>query len=106
MHTPVGLLTQSNFFYCQNIVNRVLTYGAPMLGCIVEERFPKAALTDPHAFYNAVGAPKKYESNLARMMESCARFIDFDKIDVLVTSAYQFGGSTDLTGQPKYVPVG
>ena len=28
-HTQVGVDTQSNFYYCQNIVNRVLTHGSP-----------------------------------------------------------------------------
>ena len=98
-HTHVGVETQSNFYYCQNIVNRVLTYGAPQFQCIVEERFPIGALTDPQLFYDAAGNQAKYESNLKRMMDSCGRFIDTDGIDVLVTSAYRFGGWADIAGQ-------
>jgi len=30
----------------------------------------------------------KFQRNLATMMDSCSRFIDFDKIDVLPTSQY------------------
>lgn len=101
-HTQVGVETQSNFYYCQNIVNRGLTHGAPAWAAIVEERFPVGAMTDPHLFYDAVGNTQKYDANLARMMDSCARFIDFDKIDVIVTSAYRFGGWADVPGQPDY----
>jgi len=101
-HTRVGVETQSNFYYCQNIVNRVLTHGAPAWTAIVEERFPAGAMTDPHLFYDAAGQPQKYEANLKRMMDSCARFIDFDRIDVMVTSAFRFGGWADVGGQPDY----
>ena len=101
-HTHVGVETQSNFYYCQNIVNRYLTYDAPPLAAIVEERFPLGALTDQHLFYDAAGNPGKYEKNLTRMMESCARFIDFDRIDVMITSAYRFGGWADASGQPDF----
>jgi hypothetical protein len=101
-HTRVGVETQSNFYYCQNIVNRVLTAGAPHFAAIVEECFPLEAMTDPQVFYNAVGLPEKFESSLKEMMDSCARFIDFDRIDVMVTSEYRYGGWSDLPGQPDY----
>ena len=101
-HTHVGVETQSNFYYCQNIVSRVLTWSAPAWAAIVEERFPAGAMTDPHLFYDAAGKPDKYEKNLARMMDSCGRFIDFDRIDVMITSAYRFGGWADFGGQPDF----
>jgi hypothetical protein len=100
-HTTVGVTTQSNFFYCQNIVNRILTAGAPIFAAIVEECFPLAALTDPHVFYDA-SSQEGFEARLKEMMDSCARFIDFDKIDVMITSAYRWGGWADLTGQPAF----
>ena len=101
-HSHVGVETQSNFYYCQNIVTRPLAYDAPPLASIVEERFPIGALTDQQLFYDAAGNPEKYEKNLKRMMDSCARFIDFDRIDVMVTSAYRFGGWADASGQPDF----
>jgi hypothetical protein len=101
-HTKVGVETQSNFYYCQNIVNRVLTAGAPLFASIVEECFPIEALSDPHAFYDAAGNPEKFEQRLDRMMTSCGRFIDTDKIDVLVTSEFRFGGWGDNKAQPIY----
>lgn len=87
LHTVVGIETQSNFEYVQNVVVRALTYAAPPYDAIVEECFPTAAMTDPHAFF-AAGDEATFKANLDRMMESCARFIDFDKIDVLPTSQH------------------
>ena len=101
-HTQVGVETQSNFFYCQNIVNRQLTAGAPQFISIVEECFPIEAMTDPLVFYNAAGDQKKFDERLDRMMSSCDRFIDRDKIDVLITSLFRFGGWTDNKAQPAY----
>lgn len=88
LHTAVGIDTQSNFEYVQNPVIRALTHAAPVYDAMVEECFPAAAMTDPQAFYDAKGDAKKYEENHKTMMESVARFIDFDKIDVLPTSQY------------------
>jgi hypothetical protein len=87
-HTRVAIDTQDNFLYVQNVVVRALTHGAPPYDAMVEECFPAAAMTDPHAFFDAVGDEAKFQQNLQAMMDSCARFIDFDKIDVVPTSQY------------------
>lgn len=87
-HTQVAIDTQDNFQYVQNFVVRPLTYGAPRYSAIVEECFPQAAMTDAQAFFNAIGEPDKFKRNLDVMMDSCSRFIDFDKIDVVPTSQY------------------
>jgi hypothetical protein len=87
-HTRVAIDTQDNFLYVQNVVVRALTHAAPGYDAIVEECFPAAAMTDPHAFFDAVGDEAKFQRNLKEMMDSCARFIDFDKIDVVPTSQY------------------
>ena len=47
-----------------------------------------AAMTSLEAFYDAVGDKAKLRANQTRMVESCQRFIDFDKIDVIPTSEY------------------
>jgi len=88
-HTPVGIETQANFFYRHNVVVLPLTAQAPPYRGIVEECFPPAALRDSQAFYDAVGDEARHQRHLARMMASCARFIDFDRIDVLATSEYR-----------------
>lgn len=90
-HTKVAIETQSNFEYVQNLIIRPLTEGAPDYDAFVEECFPIAALTDGHAFFDAVGDQAKFDANLAAMMDSCGRFIQFGRIDIIPTSQYDFG---------------
>ncbi|MGC1470730.1 MAG: EthD domain-containing protein [Sphingorhabdus sp.] len=90
-HTRVAIDTQSNFEYVQNLVVRSLTDDAPDYDAFVEECFPVEALTDPHAFFDAVGDQAKFEANLNAMMDSCGRFIQFGRIDIIPTSQYDFG---------------
>jgi hypothetical protein len=87
-HTAVAKETQSTFRYVQNRVVQGLVYGAPRFDAIVEECFPAAAMTSQHAFYDALGDDAKLHANRRRMLESSARFIDFDRIDVIPTSEY------------------
>ncbi len=87
-HTQVAIDTQDNFQYVQSVVVRALTRGAPAIDAIVEECFPPAAMSDPQSFFDAPGDEEKFRRNLEAMMESCKRFIDYDKIDVLPTSQY------------------
>lgn len=90
-HTQVAIDTQSNFEYRQNMVIEPLTAEAPPFVAIIEECFPKAALSDPFVFFDAVGDQAKFDKNLGRMMESCGRFIEMGTIDVIPTSQYQIG---------------
>jgi hypothetical protein len=87
-HGTLAIETQSTFRYVQNIVQRRLTWDAPVIDAVVEECFPLEAMTSQHAFYDAVGDDAKYQANYKRMMDSCARFIDVDKIDCILTSEY------------------
>jgi hypothetical protein len=87
-HTQVAIDTQSTFGYRQNVIVRALTYAAPHYDAIIEENFPAAAMSSPQAFYAAVGDEAKYQANLQAMIDSCRRFIDFDRIDVIPTSEY------------------
>lgn len=89
-HTTVAIETQANFEYIQNRVVRAITADAPAYDAFVEECFPAVALTDPRAFFDAVGDETKYQANLATMMDSCGGFIDFARIDVIPTSQYDF----------------
>jgi hypothetical protein len=91
-HTQVAVETQASFRYVQNVVTRQLTEDAPALGALVEEGFPTAALTSPHAFYDAEGDEEKYQRHLKRMMDSVSRFIDFHELNSLPTSEYLIGG--------------
>jgi hypothetical protein len=87
-HTAVAVETQPTFRYVQNVITRRLTDDAPVLDALVEEGFSVEALNDPAAFYDAVANPEKHRINHARMMESCNRFIDFDRIDSLPMSEF------------------
>lgn len=74
-HTRVAVETQSSFRYVQNLVVRPLGAGAPGFAAIVEESFPLAAAGDPKVFYDSEGDDAKFQANVTRMMDSCARFI-------------------------------
>jgi hypothetical protein len=90
-HTQVGVETQSTFLYIQNAVVRALTSDAPPWVAIVEEGFPREALTDQKVFYAAGDSDAKLEENRGRMIESCRRFIDFDHLESHMFSQYVLG---------------
>ncbi len=89
-HTRVAIETQANFEYIQNLIVRPLTPDAPPYDAFVEECFAIEALTEPAAFFDAVGDPVRFEANLATMMASCQGFIDFTRIDIMPTSQHDF----------------
>ncbi|MBW2287102.1 MAG: hypothetical protein JRG80_11130 [Deltaproteobacteria bacterium] len=87
-HTRVGIETQSTFLYIQNAVIRPLTVDAPPWVAIVEEGFPADAPTDQKVFYAAGNSDAKLNANRSRMIESCRRFIEFDRLESHVFSQY------------------
>lgn len=87
-HTQIAIDTQDTFSYVQNVVVRVLTPGAEPWDAIVEECFPAEAMTDPGAFFDAVGDPDRLAEHGRIMFESVQRFIDLSAIDVIPTSRY------------------
>jgi len=89
LHTQVAIDTQANFEYVQNLIVRPLIEGPIPYVSIVEECFPADAMDDPTVFFDAKGDQAKFEANLQAMMDSCARFIDQSRIDVLPTSQYE-----------------
>ena len=89
-HKVVALETQSTFAYVRNVVVRRLTPDAPPFDGIVEESFPKGALTDPHVWY-AADSDASYQANLARMIESCQAFLDFEPLESNPMSEYLLG---------------
>lgn len=91
-HGRVAIDTQSTFAYRQNLVIRALDEDAPLLHAVVEENFPDAAMTSRHAFY-AAADDATLAAHETAMMESCARFIDFDKINVVPMSEYLFSAA-------------
>ncbi len=87
-HTQIAIDTQSTFGYRQNLVVRHLGENTPPCHALVEENFPPEAMTSDHAFYATGGNEELLQANMKAMMASCARFIDFQKIDVIPMSEY------------------
>ena len=89
-HREVALETQSTTAYVRNAVVRPLTPGAPQRDGIVEETFPMAALTDPHAWYDCA-SEEEYQRRLARMMTSVNAFLDLGPLVSVPMSEYFLG---------------
>lgn len=87
-HGQVASDIQSTFGYRQNLIVRTLTAEAGDFSAIVEEFFPMDAMDSPHVFYDAEGDDDKLKARINTMIESCARFIDFDSINVVHMSEY------------------
>lgn len=86
-HTRVAIDTQSTFCYRQNVISRSLFAGQSEFHAVIEENFPPEAMTSDLAFFGATDDQSLHENRNA-LMESCVRFIDFDKIDVVPMSEY------------------
>lgn len=86
-HTQIAIDTQSTYGYRQNIVSRALTPDAPGVDAFIEENFPEKAIHSRLGFYDVDTEEEKQQREQA-MIESCARFIDFEKIDCTPTSEY------------------
>jgi EthD domain len=90
VHRDVAIATQSTFSYIRNEVVRPVTKQAPPWAGIIEEGFPSAALSNPQAFYDAVGDEPKYRENLRLMIESCDAFLSMKDVDSHPMSEYRF----------------
>jgi len=88
-HTKIAIETQSNFTYIQNTVVRPLQKDSPNFIAVIEECFPSEAMSNPSIFYNAENDSELLLKNTELMMDSCSRFIDFQKIEVIPTSRYR-----------------
>ena len=88
-HTNIAIQTQSNFIYVQNTVVRPLQKASPSFIAIIEECFPSEAMSDPEVFYDAKNNPELLAKHAQIMMDSCEKFIDFKKIEVIPTSRYR-----------------
>ena len=88
-HTKIAIETQSNFIYIQNSILRPLQKTSPSFIAIIEECFPSEAMSDTAIFYDAPNDPELLLKNIAIMMDSCTKFIDFHKIEVIPTSRYR-----------------
>lgn len=87
-HTTVAIETQATFGYVQNTVIETIAGDGKPVDALVEELFPMAALTDPHAFYGSGGDKKELHRRVIRMIESTSEFGANVNIDVIPTSRY------------------
>ena len=87
-HTPIAIRTQNTSGYIQNIVEEALTPSSPELAAIVEEHFPMAAMSDPHAFYGSGGDDAELNRRMTELMDSVARFGADQGLDLVPTSRY------------------
>ena len=94
-HTQVAIDTQANFRYVQNVVVMPLAVDCPRIDGIVEECFPLAGLRDAAVFFGAAGDPAEHLRRAALMQQSCEKFIDFDKLDVIATSEYMLHSAAE-----------
>lgn len=89
-HTPIAIRTQNTSGYVQNIVEELLTPSSPEIAAIVEEHFPMAALTDPHAFYGSGGDEAELNRRMTELMASVAKFGADQGLDLVPTSCYSW----------------
>ncbi|MFL6090259.1 MAG: hypothetical protein ACJ71Z_08975 [Aeromicrobium sp.] len=87
-HTPIAIRTQNTSAYVQNIVEETLTTSSPELAAIVEEHFPMASLSDPHAFYGSRGDDAELARRMSELMASVAKFGADRDLDLVPTSRY------------------
>ena len=89
VHTTIAMETQATFGYLQNTVVSAITPGRRVDG-LVEELFPMAAMTDPHAFWGSGGDDAELQRRVTRMMTSIDAFGANREIDVVPTSRYHY----------------
>lgn len=88
-HRAVALETQSTYLYVRNLVVRPLGPDAPPWAGIVFEGFPDDAVTDPMKWYDAGGSKERLHANLSRMIESCKKFLELDRVESHPMSEYR-----------------
>lgn len=87
LHTPIAIEIQANFSYRQNRITAKSNDSVLPIHALVEESFTPEAMTSDHAFFGVENDSQLRERQTA-MMESCGRFLDYDKIDVIPMSEY------------------
>lgn len=86
-HTPVAIRTQATFGYIQNVVVEPVTPDAPRVDGLVEELFPAAGMTDPHAFYGS-SDDDDLRRRLGTLLASVARIGADHDLDLVPSSRF------------------
>ncbi|WP_439540584.1 hypothetical protein [Sphingomonas sp.] len=88
-HSWVAISIHPHLEYIQNRVLRPLTPGAPPIAGIGEEAFPIEGLHDERPlFRGGEQSEAKFKELYEIMYEDASRFIDFGKLDMLVSSQF------------------
>jgi hypothetical protein len=89
-HTDVAIRTQATFGYVQNVVVESLTPESPRVDGIVEELFPRAAMTDVHAFYGSAGDRAELDRRMTELMASVSAFGADRDLDLVPTDRWVY----------------
>jgi hypothetical protein len=65
-----------------------LTQDSIAHDAIIEENFPAEAIDSRQGFYAAGDDQALYEAREKAMIDSCSKFIDFERIDCIPMSQY------------------
>jgi hypothetical protein len=84
----VAIRTQATFGYVQNVVVGSLTAGTPRVDGIVEELFPRAAVSDVHAFYGSGGDQAELDRRMSELMASVHALGADRDLDLVPTDRY------------------
>jgi EthD domain len=87
-HTWVALSIHPHLEYIQNVVLQAVTKDAPPIAGVGEEAFPIEGLHDERPLFRGADTDEKYEELHQVMYEDAARFIDFDRLDMMVSSQF------------------
>lgn len=87
-HTWVALSIHPHLEYIQNRVLEAVTANAPPIAGIGEEVFPIQGLHDERPLFRGGEDDGMFKALYQVMYEDAARFIDFDRLDMLVTSQF------------------
>ena len=89
-HSQIACDTQATFGYVQNRVLRQLAGEEREVAAIVEELFPEAGASDPHAFYGSGGDDAELGRRLGVLLDSCAKFGASTDLDLVNTARRNF----------------
>ncbi|CAN5155738.1 hypothetical protein BH10PSE13_BH10PSE13_02840 [soil metagenome] len=87
-HTWVALSIHPHLEYIQNVVLQPVTDGAPPIAGIGEEVFPIEGLHDERPLFRGGDSDEMFQALYQEMYQDAARFIDFDHLDMMVSSQF------------------
>lgn len=87
-HTWVALSIHPHLEYIQNVVIEAVTADAPPIEGFGEECFPMVGLHDERPLFKGGEDDETFKHLYEVMYEDAARFIDFDQLDMMISSQF------------------